>query len=88
MGYENFTHHGRATKGQIGYRVTEKNGEIAGGLSVQKSDEVVCISSQGNIIKLKVKDIPVMGKMAQGVRIVNIQKPDFLVGVARVVKED
>ena len=29
-----------------------------------------------------------MGKTAQGVRIVNISKPDFVVGMARIVKED
>ena len=51
-------------------------------------DELVCISSQGNAIRLNLNEIPVMGKAAFGVRIVNIVKPDVIVGMARLVKED
>jgi len=85
--YDNFNRHGRATKGQITYKTTEKTGEIMGALSVSDEDDLVCITSQGNTIKLKLNEIPVMGKTAMGVRVVNIQKPDVLVGMAKVVKD-
>ena len=85
--YDNFTPHGRGTKGQIAYKISEKSGEVVGATSVSKKDELVCITSQGNAVKLRLKEIPVMGKSAQGVRILNIGKPDFVVGVARIVKE-
>ena len=74
--------------GQIAFRVTERSGELVGAVSVGEADELVCIGSQGNTVKLNVKGIPSMGKTAQGVRIVNVEKPDFVVGVARVIKED
>ncbi len=84
----NFTPHSRATKGQICYRLTEKTGEIVGVRSVNKRDDLVCITSQGTVIKVKMNAIPVMGKSAQGVRVVNINRPDAVVGVARAARED
>ena len=86
--YDNFSPHGRGTRGQIAYKVTEKTGEVIGILSVSEKDDIVCITSQGNALKLRLADIAILGKNAMGVRIVNIVKPDVVVGVARVVKED
>ena len=85
--YGNFTPHSRGTRGQIAYKVSERTGELVGVVAVTKQDELVCITSQGNTVKLKLEEVPVLGKTAQGVRIVNISPPDFVVGMARVVKE-
>jgi DNA gyrase subunit A len=84
----NFTPHNRATRGQICYKISEKTGELIGVLSAPKNDDFVCITSQGITIKLKLKDIPIQGKSAMGVKIVNIEKPDVVVGIARVIKEE
>ncbi len=85
--YDNFSIHGRGTGGQVCYKQDERTGELVGAINVTTRDELMCIASQGNAVKLKVDEVPVMGKNAMGVRIVNISKPDFVVGVARVVKE-
>ena len=85
--YDNFTPHNRATRGQICYKVTDKNGEIAGILSVKKKDDIVCITSKGHTLKVCVKEIPVLGKSARGVRIVNIDKPEIVIGTARIEQE-
>ena len=87
VAYDTFHPHGRGTRGQIAYKLDDKTGEIVGTLSVNDDDDVVCITSQGNSIKLQVNSIPVQGRSARGVIIVNIEKPDQLVGVARVVNE-
>ncbi len=86
--YDNFAQHGRGTRGQVVYRATEKTGEVVAALPVSQKDDLVCITSQGNTLKLRLADIAVLGKTAMGVRIVNITRPDLVVGVARVVKED
>ena len=86
--YDNFAQHGRGTRGQVVYRASEKTGEVVAALSVSPKDDLVCITSQGNTLKLRLADIAVLGKTAMGVRIVNITRPDLVVGVARVVKED
>lgn len=85
--YDNFSTHHRATRGQICYKGSEKIGEIAGVLSVKKQDDVVCITSKGHTLKVSVDEIPVLGKSARGVTIVNIEKPDIVIGIARVENE-
>ncbi len=86
INFSNFSVHGRGTKGQTSYKISEKTGELAGALSVHKKDVLVCITSKGNTIKLRLKEIPILGKAARGVKIVNIKKPDHVVGIARAAK--
>jgi DNA gyrase subunit A len=86
--FSEFSSHGRGTGGQKIYTVNEKTGEIVGCVSLFDDDEIMCITSQGKSIKLKVDEIRVMGRAAQGVRILSIDKPDFVIGLDRVVKED
>jgi len=86
--YDQFNPHGRGTRGQKAYKVSERTGELIGVLAVCADDELVCITSMGNTLKLALKNISVMGKNAQGVRVVNINSPDSVIGVARVIKEN
>jgi len=86
--FSEFSSHGRGTGGQRIYTVTEKTGEIVGCVSVLEDEDIMCITSQGKSMKLKVSSIRVMGRSAQGVRILSIDKPDFVTGVDRIVKEE
>jgi DNA gyrase subunit A len=86
--FAEFSSHGRGTGGQRIYTVTEKTGEIVGCVNVQDKEEIMCITSQGKSIKLKVSGIRVMGRSAQGVRILSIDRPDFVTGLDRIVKEE
>ncbi|MDR1099027.1 MAG: DNA gyrase subunit A, partial [Treponema sp.] len=86
--FDEFSSHGRGTGGQKIYTVSEKTGEIVGCVNVLDGEEIMCITSQGKSIKLKVKAVPVMGRAARGVRILSIDKPDFVIGVDRIVQED
>jgi DNA gyrase subunit A len=83
-----FNSHGRGTGGQRIYGVSDKTGEISGCVGVGEDDEIMAITSQGKSIKVAVGDIRVMGNSAQGVKILTIEKPDFVIGVDRIVKED
>lgn len=85
--YDNFNPHGKGTRGQIVYKTNERTGELIGVLSVNENDDLVCITSQGNTIKINIAQISIQGKAAHGVTVVNIRKPDVLVGIARVVGE-
>jgi DNA gyrase subunit A len=86
--FSEFSSHGRGTGGQKIYTVSEKTGEIVGCVNVLDNEEIMCITSQGKSVKLKVKAVPVMGRSARGVRILSIDKPDFVIGVDRIVKEN
>jgi DNA gyrase subunit A len=86
--FDEFTPHGRATGGQKIYTISEKTGEIVGLITVLDSDEVVCITSQGKTIRVKANTINTMGRAAQGVRILNIERPDILIGIDTVANEE
>lgn len=80
--------HGRNSQGRWVYDVSEKTGEVVGVLSVTEGNDVMVITSLGSSIKLPVDSVPVYRPDTQGVRIVNIQKPDYVVGVDRPASED
>jgi len=86
--FSEFTRHNRGTGGQKIYTVSEKTGEIVGCVNVLDNEDIMCITSQGKSIKLKVKEVRVMGRAAQGVRLLSIDKPDFVIGLDRIARED
>ena len=86
--YDRFVPHGRGTGGQIVYRTDERSGEIIGVQSVNEKDDLVCITSQGNTIKINVSQISIQGKNTQGIIVVNIKRPDIVVGVAKAINEE
>ncbi|MDR3172333.1 MAG: DNA topoisomerase (ATP-hydrolyzing) subunit A [Treponema sp.] len=85
--FAEFSAHGRATGGQKIYTITEKTGELVSCVNVLDNEEIMCITSLGKSIKLKVDTIRVMGRLAQGVRILSIDKPDVVIGVDRIANE-
>lgn len=86
--YDDFSPHGRGTGGQIAYHVSERTGEVVGALAVGGGDELIVITSQGLTIKMEIDGITVQGRTAMGVRVVNIERPDFVVGIDRSARED
>jgi DNA gyrase subunit A len=84
VGFGEFSTHGRGTGGQKIYTATEKTGGIVGCVNVLENEEIMCITSQGKSIKITASSIRVMGRAAQGVRILSIEKPDFVIGVDRI----
>ncbi|MDR2517434.1 MAG: DNA topoisomerase (ATP-hydrolyzing) subunit A [Spirochaetaceae bacterium] len=86
--FSEFSSHGRGTGGQKIYTISEKTGEITGCVNVRDEEEIMCITTQGKSIKLTVDSIRVMGRSAQGVRVLSIERPDFVTGVDRIVRED
>jgi DNA gyrase subunit A len=84
--FSEFSAHGRGTGGQRIYTVSEKTGALVGCTNVREEEDLMCITVQGKSIKLKVSTIRVMGRSAQGVRILNIDEPDLVVGVDRIAR--
>ena len=88
VAFSEFSPHGRGTGGQRVYTVTEKTGEVVGLLAVHDDDEIVCITAQGKTIRVPVASISVMGRAAQGVKILDIEAPDQLSGLDLVAQEN
>ena len=89
MEFDELTPHGRGTAGQYCYRNTEKNGPVVDVTATYEEDDLVCITTQGQVVKLAQQDIRVTGRSAAlGVRIVRLAEGDTVVGVARAAKEE
>ena len=86
--YDEFHAHGRGTQGQIAYGTSEKTGELVSVLSVPDDGQIVAITSQGQTIKMDVSGIATQSRSATGVHVVDIDRPDFVVGVGRNANED
>jgi DNA gyrase subunit A len=86
--FDNFNPHSRATHGQMIYSSEDKTGEIVGAISVLDSDDVVVITSQGKTLKLPASTVSIQGKGAKGVRVLNIDRPDFVIGLDKVAREE
>ena len=52
------------------------------------SDDVVVITSQGKTLKLPASSVSIQGKSAKGVRVLNIDRPDFVIGLDKVAREE
>ncbi|HDG68543.1 MAG TPA: DNA gyrase subunit A, partial [candidate division Zixibacteria bacterium] len=85
---EEFRKQNRGGKGIIAMKVTERTGKVVGALEVSDEDDVVLVSSDGILIRLKVKDISVFGRATQGVRLIRLLPGQVLAGVAKVVERD
>src|SRR5581483_10499157 len=83
-----FTPHARGGVGIRSAVVNKKTGDLIGvkSLSEQDGQEVIIISSQGQTIRLGIKDIPALGRATQGVRIMRLNDGDEVVSLALVDK--
>jgi DNA gyrase subunit A len=84
----------RGGKGIITIKTTERNGFVVAVKEVVDGDELMIITRSGQLIRMPVKGISVMGRNTQGVTLVNLTPtegellPDVVAGVTRVVSED
>jgi DNA gyrase subunit A len=78
----------RGGKGIITVNRTERTGDVVGVMEVLPEDEIMLITRNGVIIRSSVAQIRVTGRIAQGVRLVNLDDGDVLTAVARVIPEE
>lgn len=78
----------RGGKGVITVKTTDKVGKMIALMEVVDKDELVIISTQGMVIRQSVKDIRVMGRNTQGVRVIRLNEGDTIADIARVIPED
>ena len=82
--YSEYPAHRRGGKGVITIVTNNRNGPVSRVRSVAENDELIFTSSEGIIIRVPVKDIPIQGRNTQGVKVMNIKPGDKVAGVARI----
>jgi DNA gyrase subunit A len=81
---EEFPTHGRGGQGVIALQVTDRNGGMVGALQVSLDDEIMLMSQAGVLVRTPVKDISVVGRNTQGVRLIRLEEGDQLSGLERI----
>ncbi|MEA3329637.1 MAG: DNA gyrase subunit A [Nanoarchaeota archaeon] len=85
---EDYRKTGRAGKGVINVKVSEKTGEVIRTIAVSPKDNVVVTTKKGIVIRTNVKNIRVMGRATQGVRIIKLGSGDRVGDVAVLTEGD
>lgn len=77
----------QTNRGGVGVRsiiVSERNGNVAGALCVNNQDGLLMMSSTGQTIRITMKDLRVMGRSTQGVKLANLKEGDYLVAIQKL----
>ncbi|HOZ46770.1 MAG TPA: DNA gyrase subunit A [Candidatus Hydrogenedentes bacterium] len=78
----------RGGQGIINIKTTERNGNVVGMLTVDDRDEIVLVSTDGIVIRMAVKDIRVVGRNTQGVKLMVPSEDASVSACARAVAEE
>jgi DNA gyrase subunit A len=77
----------RGGKGIITMKANEKTGGVVGALTVRDADEIMLITTGGQMVRTFVKDIREAGRNTQGVKLINLDATDKLQAIAPVISE-
>ncbi len=83
-----YTIQNRGGFGKINYKVSDSKGYVAGIKVVDEDDDLIMISDDGVIIRIRVSDVNIMSRHASGVRVMRLAEENRLVAIARAEHED
>ncbi|MCL1924707.1 MAG: DNA gyrase subunit A [Defluviitaleaceae bacterium] len=84
---EDFRHQKRAGKGSKVYKVTDKTGNIVDVCQVSNTDQVMIINSDGVVIRININEIRTTGRVAQGVKLINLNEAQKVMSIAKISED-
>ena len=78
----------RGGKGVITYKITPKTGNIVGIRVTNEDDDAMLITNSGTIIRIKVKDVSILGRATQGVTLMRTSEDEKVVSIETLVPEE
>ncbi|AXK40315.1 DNA gyrase subunit A [Crenobacter cavernae] len=78
----------RGTQGVIAIDTGERNGSLVAAILVEESDDVMLITTGGVLIRTKVAEVRETGRAAQGVRLINLDEGEKLIGIEKVAEAE
>ncbi len=85
---DEFSPQNRGGKGVKCYKITEKTGDLVSVKAVSEENEIMMITTEGIIIRMKVSDISVIGRITSGVKLINLADHVKVASVTKVRKEE
>ena len=83
-----FTAQNRGGKGIKCYKITEKSGNLIGVKAVGKEDELMLITTEGIIIRIRVADTALLGRVTSGVKLINLSEDVTVASIAKVREKE
>ena len=80
--------HGRGGKGVVNLKTVPKVGSVSGLLQVVGNEDLILISNAGKVIRLRAEEVPLVHRASQGVKLIELESDEKLVGVARADREE
>ncbi|HTH01252.1 MAG TPA: DNA gyrase subunit A [Vicinamibacterales bacterium] len=78
----------RGGVGIINIQTSDRNGKVVGIAYVSDDDELMIISQQGMIIRMRAGDVRAIGRATQGVRLIEMEEGDAVVGIAKLAEKE
>lgn len=78
----------RGGKGVITIKTSKRNGEVVGILLVEDEDDIMLVTNSGKIIRMAVKDISIISRNTQGVKLISVEPGEKVVAAARLAEKE
>jgi len=86
--FDEYPLQGRGGQGVINIRASERNGAVVGLLAIGDDEDVIYVSTRGNIVRTPAAEISLIGRGTQGVRLVTLPEGHALASAAAVAREE
>jgi DNA gyrase subunit A len=86
--FDDYRKQGRGGKGIITMKTGEKTGKVVGALTVTDKDELMLITTKGQMVRTRVKEIRVVGRNTMGVKLMDLRGAEKLQAIAPVVSQE
>jgi DNA gyrase subunit A len=83
-----YTRHGRGTKGMIAIQTSERNGRVVAATLVEPESEIMLITNSGVLIRTRVSEIREMGRATQGVTLISLDEGTKLSGLQHIAEAE
>jgi DNA gyrase subunit A len=85
---ESYRKTARAGKGVVNLKITEKTGDVVNTVSVNSADGIIITTAKGIVIRTSLDNIRIVGRVAQGVRVVKLHEGDSVTDIVKFQEEE
>ncbi len=85
--FDDYRRQSRGGKGIITMKTGEKTGDVIGALTVRESDEIMLITTKGQMVRTRVSEIRAVGRNTMGVKLMDLRNGEKLQAIAPVVSQ-
>ena len=86
--FDDYRRQSRGGKGIITMKTGEKTGSVVGALTVTDNDELMLITTKGQMVRTRVKEIREVGRNTMGVKLMDLRGAEKLQAIAPVVSQE